>query len=567
MAARSRQFIPQDLDFSNAEELTSLYRQLLEREIDSVASLQQWLLEVSELYTAIDEHFNRLYIQKSCHTEEKDIEAAYLHFIENVEPELKPLFFEVQKKCVESPFSKDLPAAEYEVLLRNWQTDVELFRPENVPLQTELTKLSTQYDKICGAMTVEFQGQTYTLPQMSRFLEETDRATRQAAWQAIWERRGQDRERIDEIFQELLTKRHQLAQQTGLNDFRDYIWKDYKRFDYTPEDCAKFADAVEACCLPVVKQLYAKRAEQLGVESLRPWDLGADPQGRRPLRPFDEKNVEQMVTQVHRMFTRISPELADEFSRLKPGRNLDLESRHGKQPGGYQTGLEESHEPFIFMNAAGMQDDVCTLLHEAGHAFHFFAATHQPLVFTRHAPIEFCEVASMTMELLALPHYDLIYTSSEDANRARLQQLERVVTILLWVVTIDSYQHWLYTHPGHSLAERTAAWLQVHQRFSGPVDWSGLEDIREFYWQRQLHLFDVPFYYVEYGIAQLGAMQIWLRAQEDSRQALADYRHSLALGGRRPLPELFETAGTRFDFSEQTLRPLMEAASTEIAKL
>ena len=352
-----------------------------------------------------------------------------------------------------------------------------------------------------------------------------------------------------------------------MDNYRNWVWKGYKRFDYSPEDCLRFADAIAKTCVPVVKQLDQQRAKDLKLDKLKPWDLAVDPKNRPPLRPFAEDQVEEFVSKVRSIFENLSPELAKDFDVLRDHQNLDLASRKGKQPGGYQCSLEEAREPFIFMNAAGLQRDVETLLHEGGHAFHCLAARNEDLVFLRSAPMEFCEVASMSMELLGSEHFDVFYTE-QDANRARRTLIEGIIRFLPWMAIIDSFQHWIYTHPKHSRAERTQEWLRLLDRFSsGLVDWTGFEAIRESMWQRQLHLFHAPFYYIEYGIAQLGALQLWMKSKEDAAKALRNYRAALALGGTRPLPELFSAAGIRFDFSDKTLGPLMNAMGDELQRL
>jgi oligoendopeptidase F len=451
----------------------------------------------------------------------------------------------------------------FRLLDRNWQADVDLFREPNVALQTEETKLNNEYDKISGAMMITFRGKEYTPQQMAKFLEEPDRATRQESWELVSKRRLADREAIEQIFERLLPLRQQIAENAGESDYRAYKWKELKRFDYTPEDCARFASAIEQHVVPLVDELDRQRQEELKLDRLRPWDLLVDPKNRPALKPFDEANVDDFVARTKQIFDRISPQLAAQFDSLRANKNLDLDSRKGKQPGGYQATLEERRQPFIFMNAAGLHRDVVTLLHEGGHAFHTLETT-EPFVFLRSAPIEFCEVASMTMELFGNEHIDIFYDSSTDAARARRSQFERVVTILPWIALIDRFQDWLYTHPGHTRAQRTREWLNLSSRFTSKVDWSGYEDVNESYWHRQLHLFHVPFYYVEYGIAQLGALQLWMKSKDDPRAALSNYRAALKLGGTRPLPELFSAAGIQFDFSEKTLRPLMNAVREEL---
>jgi oligoendopeptidase F len=564
--AATRSFVPKDLDVADVAALEPLYRQLLDRPVNTPAELERWLADFSELTAVVDEYGSRRYVEKSCHTEDEAIEKAYLHYVESIEPKIKPLYFELQKKYLGSPYRPQLDPKRYAILDRKWQADVELFREQNVPLETEATKLVTDYDKICGAMTVTVDGKEYTLPQAGRFLEEPDRALRQRSWEAVANRRLADREKCEEIFDKLLVLRQAIANNAGLPDYGAYSWKAYKRFDYAPADCLKFADAVAETCVPVVDELNRQRQADLKLDRLRPWDLSVDPQNRPPLRPFQQEQVPLFIDKTKAIFDRLSPALADDFESLRTHGNLDLDSRKGKQPGGYQMSLEESKQPFIFMNAAGMQGDVETLLHEGGHAFHFLAAVGEPLVFLRSAPMEFCEVASMSMELLGSEHFDVFYNDA-DAARAKRTLLEGIIELLPWIATIDSFQHWIYTHPGHTREQRAAQWLALTDRFGAKVDWTGYEPVRQSSWLRQLHLFHAPFYYIEYGIAQLGALQLWMKAMEDPRKALANYRAALKLGGTRTLPDLFAAAGIRFDFSAATLRPLMNAVREELESL
>ena len=565
--APNRSFVPPDLDVSDFSRIEPLYQQLLSRPLQGAAEGEQWLNDFSELSSVIDEYGSRRYIDKSCHTDDSQIERRYLRFVEQIEPKTKPLDFRLKKKFLASPARHQLMGQRYAMLIRLWSAEVEVFRDQNVPLETEVTKLNNDYDKICGAMMVDFRGKQYTLQQLARFVEEPDRTTRRQAWEASTNRRLEDRQRIDGIFDKLLPLRERIARNADLPDFRAYAWKAYKRFDYSPDDSLRFADAIAQTCVPVVAELDRHRREDLGLDRLRPWDLDVDPRGRPRLRPFDETDVAGFVDKTKAIISRLSPQLAGDFESLRTRNNLDLQSRKGKQPGGYQCTLNEAREPFIFMNAAGLQRDVQILLHEGGHAFHCLACRDEPLVFLRGAPTEFCEVASMSMELLGSEHFDVFYPSEADAARAKRTLLEGIIRSLPWMATIDSFQHWIYTHPGHTHEQRTGEWLRLLDRFGGDADWTGYEPAREAMWQRQLHLFQFPFYYVEYGIAQLGALQLWLKAKQDLRQSLAGYRAALALGNTRPLPELFAAAGIVFDFSEKTLRPLVNAIQRELEQL
>jgi len=566
--AIARQFVPADFQPTDYDAIAPLGEALADRAIDSPEDLMRWLHDASELTCVVQEHAARVRIHYSAHTDDEQAERAYMHWIEQVQPQLRPMMFRWQRKFVDSPHRAALEAdPRLATLARQWRAEVEIYREQNVPIQTEVAKLVSQYDKLCGAMSVAFRGETYTVQQMARFLDEPDRATREQAYRAVTDRRLADRRRIDELFDQTLQRRQTIAENAGFDDYRGYAWKAMQRFDYTPDDCHAFAEAVERHVLPLAHKLANARREAMGIDPLRPWDTSVDPHGRPPLRPFDPNDTPGFVDRTRRIFERIDPRLAERFAELQIGRNLDLDSRAGKRPGGYQAALEESREPFIFMNAAGLHRDVETLLHEGGHAFHYLEASAEPLVFIRFPPLEFAEVASMSMELLGSDALDAFY-EPDALRRAKRVMLESIVGVLPWIAAIDQFQHWLYTHPNHDPTQRANQWLATLDRFTaGDIDWTGLEAARQAMWQKQLHLFHAPFYYIEYGIAQLGALQVWRNYREDPEATLGQMLDAFALGGTRPLPELFAAAGLRFDFSAATLQPLVRMLDEELATL
>jgi len=565
-AHRPRRFVPTTVDFGDWGQLSPLFDELEKRvpACKSVSELERWLLDSSELSAALDEESSKRYIAMTCHTDNPDAEKAYLHFVENIDPQVKPRQFKLAQAYVAHPLRSQMPKKRYEVFDRDTKVHVELFRPENVPLETEEAKLSQQYQKLSGSLTVQFRGEEKTLVQMGRFLEEPDRPLRQEAWELVASRRLLEREKFEETFDQLVKVRGQIAKNAGFDNYRDYAFRKLGRFDYTPEDCVRFHEAVEKEFMPAVRELQSERRQKLGVDKLRPWDLSVDPLNRQPLRPFEQ--VEQMVSRTQNIFGRLDRDLAQGFQRMQDLKLLDLANRKGKAPGGYQSTLAEARVPFIFMNAVGLQRDVETILHEAGHAFHALATREEDLYAYRGAPIEFCEVASMSMELLGNKFLEEFYATPE-ANRARRTHLEGILNIFPWIATVDAFQHWIYTHPGHTRAERSTAWLELMDRFGGDVDWSGHEAARAHLWHRQLHIFIHAFYYIEYGIAQLGALQVWANSKRDQAGALRSYKQALELGGSRPLPELFSAAGCRFDFSPQTIGPLVALVREELGRL
>ena len=564
--AKPRSFVPPDIDLGDWPQIAPLFDQLETRaaQAKSAAELEKWLLDWSELSAALDEEASRRNIAMTCHTDNLEAEKAYLYFVENVEPQLKPRQFALEQIYVAHPQREKLSAQRFQVFDRDVKNHVELFRPENVALETEEAKLGQQYQKLIGSQTVNFRGEEKTLVQMGRYLEEPDRALRQEAWELVAKRRLQDTEKCEEMFDELIKLRMQIAKNAGFDNYRDYAFRQKGRFDYTPRECEQFHDAVEKEIIPAVREIQDDRKRRLKLEKLRPWDLAVDPQNRAPLKPFGE--VGEMVSRTQKIFNQLDAGLAAGFQQMQDLKLLDLDNRKGKAPGGYQCTLSEARVPFIFMNAVGLQRDVETILHEAGHAFHAQATHGEDLYAYRGAPIEFCEVASMAMELLGNEFLGEFYAAPE-ANRARKTHLEGIIGFFPWMATVDAFQHWVYTHPGHTRSERKAAYLQLMDRFGGDIHWDGYEESRAYSWHRQLHIFLYPFYYVEYGIAQLGALQVWANSKRDQAKALNDYKKSLALGGSRPLPELFSAAGCKFQFDAATIKPLIQLAETELKKL
>lgn len=567
-------FVPVELDTTNWSAIEPLGKALLERPVSSAGEFETWLLDRSELEAACSEGAANLYIAMTCDTDNEQAQKAWTAYLEQIEPKLKPLAFALDGRHVELADRFPLDTQRYEVLDRDTRADVALFREENVPIQTDLAKLSQQWDQISGVMTVTFDGEEKTIPQMGVYQESTDRSVRESAWRAVAERRARDADAIDELFGKMIELRDREARNAGFDDYMRYMFKVKHRFDYTPADCEAFHEACERVVVPLMRKLDEQRREGLGADELRPWDLAVDVKGRPPLSPFD--GGVELVSKARATFDALDPRLGEMFSTLGDGAGgvadgdvcLDLDSRRGKAPGGYQYMRDRSRKPFIFMNAAGLHRDMETMLHEAGHAFHSMLCVDEPLLHYRHSPLEFAEVASMSMELLTMPYWDTAYYDKTDADRARRQQLEGSVMLLPWVATIDAFQHWLYTHPDHTRADREAKWLELDERFGHAVSWEGMEDLQPIVWHRQPHLFSHPFYYIEYGIAQLGALGLWVRSLEEGEPAAIEaYTTALRLGGSRPLPELFGAAGLPFDFGPETVSRLVARVETELEKL
>ena len=524
-----------------------------------------WLLRWSELEKLLGEAGAQAGRAKSEDTTNQDAEAAYLNLIQEVYPQWSRAAQTLKTKLLAVPGYEPLP--EHRQFLRRLRNDADLFRSENVPIQSELQTLANEYDKMTGPMTVTLGGEEVTLPQAESRLLDTDRTVRETAWRAVQERWLQSRSELDALYLQMLPLRRQLAKNAGLTDYRAFMWRALKRFDYTPEDSLTFHQAIETEVVPLAKRLLESRKQKLGVEPLRPWDLLADPENRAPLRPFSD--VAELESGAAHIFAQVDPELGQEFEKFRHG-YLDLDSRKGKAPGGYCSFFPKTGLPYIFMNAVGTEGDVRTMLHEGGHAFHGLASSAtQELLWNRGAPMEFNEVASMAMEMLALPYLEKdkggFYTP-EEAVRARQEQLERIVLFLPYMAVVDGFQHWVYAEAPDNVAaaDMDAKWDELWTRFMGGTDWSGLEVERVTGWHRKLHIFTVPFYYVEYGLAQLGALQVWRNALHDQADAVRRYRSALALGNTRPLPDLYTAAGARLVFDGETVGELMQLVESHL---
>jgi oligoendopeptidase F len=578
-ATTSRSIVPAGFDGTDFAHIEPLMKELLARTVASKPELEAWLLDRSEIAAACSEARANLYITMTCETENTQIAQAYERYITQVDPRLKPYSFELEKRFVELSQRFELPADRYTVLARASRAEVELYREQNIPLETELAQLGQRFETVAGAMTVQFEGQERTLPQMAKYQELPDRAVRESAWRAVADRRLREAETFSDIYDKMIGLRHKVARNAGFDDYVGYAYKSKHRFDYGVKECENFHAGVEKAIVPLVRDLERKRMAQLKIDSLRPWDLSVDPKGRGPLKPFagGRELMGKSVAAMQRLDPRLAGllrELGDgsETRGARDGACLDLDSRKGKAPGGYQYMRDASRQPFIFMNAAGLHKDVETMVHEAGHAFHSMLCRDEPLVDYRHSPIEFAEVASMSMELLSMRHWNApgsFYDGKpEDYGRACREQLKRSVLLLPWIATIDAFQHFVYGFPTHSRQQRTSYWLGLEQRFGGLANWDGIEQHRGQIWQRQLHLFSHPFYYIEYGIAQLGALQLWLISLEKGETTAIDYYiKGLSLGGSRPLPELFRASGLQFDFSPSIIQRLADRVQREMEKL
>ena len=558
-----RHYLPVDFEIKDWEGLLPFFQELEEREIDSVTTLEQWLKDASELEAAISEEVCWRQIKMTCDTENKELEASFTFFMMEIQPKMQPFSDRLNKKLLDCKFTSELDTQKYFTYLRNVKKNIDLFEEKNIPLIAELNVLQQQFGVIAGKMTVAVNGQEYTLQQATRFLEDPDRNLREEVYHKINKRRLADKDALNELFSTLLAKRNEVAINAGFHSYTEFRFLELGRFDYTQDDCFQFHEAVKLHVMPLVNELYEARRKKLGIDTLRPWDIDAEPLGTKPLHPFNDGN--ELTDKAIACFDKLMPFFGDCLRKMKAMGHLDLDSRKGKAPGGYNCPLAESGAPFIFMNAAGQLDDVTTMVHEGGHAIHSFLAHPLELNGFKEYPMEIAEVASMSMELFSMDYWNVFFKTSEELHRAKEQQLERVITIFPWIATIDKFQHWIYKNPQHSLEERAKAWVEISDEFTSPVlNYDGLDEYRSYGWQRQLHLYEVPFYYIEYGIAQLGAIGMWQQFKKDKEAALNNYIQALSLGATTTLPNLFKAAGLEFNFSPEYISKLMQFVKSEM---
>ncbi|MBF8963082.1 M3 family oligoendopeptidase [Pontibacter sp. FD36] len=563
---KKRVYLSEDFKIDTWETIQPYFEELKSRAINSVEELEKWMKDRSELESVLSEDLGWRYIRMTCDTQNEDITKAFQYFVSEIEPQIAPYDHELNLKLMHSPYVAGLDKDKYRIYLRGVERALEIFREENIPLNTEISTKQQQYAAITGAMTVTLDGEEMTLQRAADRLKRNERAVREEAWRAIQERRTQDRQKLDDLFDELLKLRTQLAKNADFDNYRDYMFAAMGRFDYTPQGCFDFHKSIEETIVPVLTGIDRERKEKLGIADLRPWDLDVDPSGKAPLEPFT--SGEELLEKTIQVFYNLDTYLGDCLATMREMGHLDLESRKGKAPGGYNYPLDEIGVPFIFMNATSSLRDVITMLHEGGHAVHSFLTRDLTLGAFKHPPSEVAELASMSMELISMDYWDTFFTDEDELRRAKRTHLESVLETFPWVATVDKFQHWLYENSTHTQEERHQEWLNIFERFNHlEVNWSGLEKYKPFIWQKQLHIYEVPFYYVEYAMAQLGAIAVWKNYKENPTEGLAAYKRALSLGYTVSIGEVYEAAGIKFDFSTEYIKSLVDFVKGEMANI
>jgi len=560
-----RKFVPANLPWDSFSKLEKLFKSLLEREVNSHKSLEKLIADLNEIKTVLFEKRARAFINMTSHTDNKKIQQEYIHYVSEIEPQAKEYIFEIHKKILENNKKYPLTSPKYNIYIHHLKNHHKLFRNENVELEKQEEELINEYSKIMGNMMLSFKGKEYTSQQMGKFLEEQDRNRRKDAYEVLWNGVEKEINDIYGIFEKQIRIRDKIAKNAASENYRDYKFKELERFHYTPDDCFSFHKNVKRNIIPIANKIMERRKKTLGVNNLKPWDIYIDIYGEKPLQPFSSSK--ELFNKTIEIFKKIHPELSKKISLMNKKGMLDLESRQGKAPGGYMADLPETNLPFIFMNSTGIHRDVETLLHESGHAFHHFACIKQPLIEYHNAPSEICEVASMAMELITMDHWDIFYEKKEELLRAKIRHLESIILLFPWISIVDLFQQWIYTEENPDRSSIVSKWKGLTNSFRPYINYKGSNFSYSYAWVRQLHLFEVPFYYIEYAIAQLGALQLWTNYKKDSQQTINEYMNGLSLGGSEPLPELFEAVGIKFDFSEKMLKNLINEVNKELDSL
>jgi len=561
-----RNYVKSDFTVTTWDLLKPYFEELEKRTINSATELEKWLKDYSELSAVVSENMAWRYIKMTCDTANTELRDSFNDFVQNIEPHMAPIANDLNKKLMETSFKDSLTKTGYDIYLRGIKNSIDLFREENIPLNTQLQELEQQFGEINGAQSIEYNGEKITLQKASVYLKDLDRGIREIVYHKVQKRRAEDETALNDLFSKLIKLRHQVALNAGFKNYRDYKHQSLARFDYTVQDCLNFHESVKMHAVPLINEHDKKRAEKLELADYRPWDTSVDEEGLAPLKPF--ANAQELIDRTIECFNKLDPFFGESIGTMQKMKRLDLDSRLGKAPGGYQYPLYETDVPFIFMNSVGLHRDLVTMVHEGGHAIHSLLDFNLELVDFKSPPSEVAELASMSMELMSMEHWDVFFKTDEELKRAKRQQLESVMDTLPWIAAIDRFQHWIYQNPDHSIEMRYEEWERIIGDFgSKEINYKGLEDNLRRRWQVQLHLFEVPFYYIEYGFAQLGAIAVWRNYKTNPKKAVEDYKKALALGYTKSIPEIYETAGVKFDFSPDYIKELMDFVKAEYDKI
>lgn len=559
-------FLPDNFILTKWDDIKPYFQELENDHIDSIEALENWMLKRSELEAFVAEDLGKRYIAMTCNTANKEAAEAFSFFTEKIQPFISPYSNILDKKLIACPYLEQLNPELYHNYLRMVKTNIAIFRDENIPLFVELNNLSQQFSTVSGGLVVNVDGKDMTMPQAAKILQNTDRKKRKEVYEIMAAKRAEVRVELDDILNKMVALRHQVALNAGYTNYRDYMFDAMGRFDYTPHDCTLFHESVKKYIVPLIDNIDLNRKLNLALDELKPYDFEVDAKGLPPLHPFND--TKELVEKTKKVFHKIDPYFETCLNTMKENNFLDLESRKGKAPGGYLYPLPLSGIPFIFMNAVGSFRDLVTMVHEGGHAIHSFLSHHLKLHEFKNVPSEVAELASMSMELITMQYWQEFFPQADNYKRAQTKQLEDILRTLPWVAAIDKFQHWLYLNHNHTATERKQAWLNIYHEFGGKhTNWEGYEENKSYLWQKQLHLYEVPFYYIEYGFAQLGAIAIWRNYLQYPAVAIEQYKNALSLGYTKSIGTIYETAGIKFDFSEKWIFELSEFVKNQMNKI
>ncbi len=563
---QNRKFVSKDLKIKSWQSIESLFIDLEKRRINSITDLEKWLQDRSELDSVLEENLAWRYIKMNCNTTDKSLTDDFNFFVTEIEPNTSKYSNILDKKFIESRFIDKLDKKKYYLPIRTIKRKLEIFREENIPIFAMLQKEEQEYGAIAANMTINYNNEEITLQKAANYLKNTDRNIREQVYFLINNRRLEEVDNFNNILTKLIAKRNKIAENADFENYRDYKFIELNRFDYTIEDCFEFHNSIKTNVCPIVNKINKKRKESLKLDVLKPWDLDVDINLKPPLKPFEDTN--ELINKAVKCFSEVRPKYGEYLSKMNELGFLDLDSRKGKAPGGFNYPLYESNIPFIFTNATGNLRDVVTIFHEGGHATHSILSSSLELVDFKELPSEVAELASMSMELITMEHWHFFFENKEELIRAKQNQLEGIISILPWIAVVDKFQHWIYTNPKHSIEKRKDNWLKIAKEFgSDIIDYTGCENFFANTWQKQLHIFEVPFYYIEYAMAQLGAIAIWRNYKQEPEKTLDNYEKALKLGYSVTIPEIYETAGIKFDFSNEYVKKLMNFVNDELAVL
>ncbi len=561
-----RNFINDDIIINSKEDIIPYLEDLKNRSMNSVDDLKKWWADRSETDAFLEEDMAWRYIKMSCNTADEELSESFNFFVKEIEPIVSEYSDVLDKKLINSKYFDKLDNQKYKLAGKKIKRSIELFRKENIQIFSELQQKEREFGTISGAMMVKYKDEEMTLQKAGNFLKDIDREIRREVFELIHKRRFEDKEKLDDLLSELIKKRHEASHNAGFENYRDYMHSALKRFDYSVDDCISFHNSIKTEVLPIIDIINEERKSKLAYDVLKPYDTSVDVDLKPALKPFTDGD--DLIDKAIEVFAKVRPQYGEYLKIMKENSFLDLNSRKGKSPGGYNYPLYESNIPFIFMNATGNQRDLETMMHEGGHAIHSFLSSGLELVDFKSLPSEVAELASMSMELISSEYWDVFYKDKEELIRAKRSHLEGVLSVLPWIATIDKFQHQLYLNPDHNSDERKDIWNITAKEFGSEViDWTGYEHYYSTLWQRQMHIFEVPFYYIEYGIAQLGAIAVWRNFKRNPQKALDNYENALKLGYSVSIPEIYKTAGIEFNFSKEYISELMNFVKEELEKL